>query len=193
MEVQWMDEYGDFNGKSHQDYTFENLVVHKGNRLAWAACLAVIETPGVAYNPLFIYGDSGLGKTHLLLAIANAMKARSYNVLYLPSTKIAEYEQRGEENREPDDRTSLLELDAILIDDVHLIAENETVLDIIFEIYNAFYEARKQLVFSSTVDPVMLEGIEERLKNRFTWGLVADLQQPDDEAAATILRMNEGK
>ena len=170
-------------------YTFENFVVGASNRLAHAACMAVAEKPAHAYNPLFLYGGVGLGKTHLLHAIGNACEKRYLQVLYVSSEEFT----NGLINSIRTHTTQVFRekyrrIDVLLIDDIQFIAGKESTQEEFFHTFNALHGQDKQLVISSDRPPKALVTLEERLRSRFEWGLTADIQPPDFETRVAILR-----
>jgi chromosomal replication initiator protein len=176
----------------NERYTFESFVIGKSNELAAAAAHAVSEAPGKTYNPLFIYGATGLGKTHLMQAIAHAvlLKDSSIRVVYLSAEQFlneviesmtarttSEFRRRYREN-----------VDLFLMDDVHFLAGKERTQEEFFHTFNALFEARKQIVLTSDRAPKEIPGLEDRLVSRFQWGMAADIGHPDLEHRVAILR-----
>ncbi len=171
-------------------YTFENFVVGASNQFAHAASLAVAESPALSYNPFFIYGVVGLGKTHLLNSIGNfVMQKGDLRIAYLTTEQFTNevinsirYDKMGEL------RKRYRNIDMLLIDDIQFLAGKERTQEEFFHTFNALYEAKKQIVLSSDRFPKEMPSMEERLRSRFEWGLIADLQQPDFETRIAILR-----
>ncbi|HSF67425.1 MAG TPA: chromosomal replication initiator protein DnaA [Nitrospiraceae bacterium] len=171
-------------------YTFKNFVVGAANQFAHAACMAVAEQPAKAYNPLFIYGDTGLGKTHLLNAIGNYVAERTdLRIAYLTTEQFTnEVINSIRYDKMMDLRKRYRHIDMLMIDDIQFLAGKERTQEEFFHTFNALYEAHKQLVLSSDRFPKDMPDIEERLRSRFEWGLIADLQPPDVETRIAILR-----
>lgn len=172
-------------------YTFETFVVGQGNRFAHAAAMAVSESPATAYNPFFLYGGVGLGKTHLMQAIGHKVTLANPKAKILYTT--SEMFTNEVINAIRDDRTIQLrnkyrKIDILMIDDVQFIAGKERTQEEFFHTFNALYEANKQIVVSSDRPPKEITTLEERLRSRFEWGLTADIQPPDFETRVAILK-----
>jgi chromosomal replication initiator protein len=172
-------------------YTFSNFIVGSANRLAHAASLSVAERPGHAYNPLFLYGGVGLGKTHLMHAIGNQVigKFPRKKVVYATSEKFTnEFITSIQQGRIDDFRNRYRRIDLLLIDDIQFIADKERTQEEFFHTFNTIHEDGKQIVLSSDRPPKAILTLEERLRSRFEWGLIADLTAPDLETRIAILR-----
>lgn len=180
----------EFNGFNPR-YTFDRFVIGAGNRFAHAAAKAVAESPARAYNPLFLYGDTGLGKTHLMQAVGQDILVREpgANVVFISSehftNQLIESIAKKATNRF---REKYRKVDVLLIDDIHFIAAKEATQEELFHTFNVLFDSRKQIVLSSDRAPKEIKGVEERLVSRFEWGLVTDIQPPDLETRMAILQ-----
>ncbi len=177
-------------------YTFDNFVVGPSNRFVHAACMAVCESPAKSYNPLFIYGGVGLGKTHLMHAVGQSIIQRNPNLkaLYISSESFTNQLISAIQNRTATRfRNVYRSVDILLIDDIHFIAGKESTQEEFFHTFNTLYDAHKQIVLSSDRSPKDIQRLEERLVSRFEWGLITDIQRPDLETRIAILRKKAEK
>jgi len=176
----------------NKKYTFESYIIGSNNELAHAASLAITKNLGKLYNPLFIYGGVGLGKTHLLQAIGNRISAnyKDGQVLYIPAERLTADLIEGIKNRTIEDlKTKYSKLDILIIDDVQFIAGKERTQDVVFSIFNELHGKNKQVILSSDRPPKAIPALEERLRSRFEGGMIADIGIPDFETRLAILKL----
>jgi chromosomal replication initiator protein len=178
-------------GQLSARYTFQNFVIGKSNELAAAAAQAVAAAPGKVYNPLFIYGETGLGKTHLMQAVAHDLmhRAPKTRVCFIGTEQFTnELVAAIQKRTTPEFRRRYRETDLLLVDDVHFLKRTEATQEEFFHTFNALYEAGRQIILTSDRPPSEIPGLEARLVSRFQWGMVADIEQPDLEHRIAILR-----
>lgn len=179
------------NASLNSTYTFDTFVVGNNNSFAHAASLAVAESPGSSYNPLFLYGGVGLGKTHLMHAIGNEIlrSNKSAKVLYVTSERFTnEFIDAIKNNKMEAFRNKYRTIDVLLIDDIQFIVGKERIQEEFFHTFNTLYESKKQIILSSDKPPRDIQLLEDRLKSRFEWGLIVDISLPDYETRFAILR-----
>ena len=178
-----------------RDHTFKNYIVGESNKLAHAASIAVAKKPGTAYNPLFLYGGVGLGKTHLMHAICNEIERRNpqKKVLYIPCEQFANEFIKDVRSGEMERfKKRYREVDALLVDDIHFLTGKEVTQEEFFHTFNALHSRGKQVVISSDRPPKDIELLEQRLRSRFEWGMIADIGRPDFETRLAII-LNKAK
>ena len=185
------DEDEDENHRLNPKYTFDHFIRGESNAFAYAAAFAAAETPGEMYNPLFIYGGVGLGKTHLMHAIGNYVREQdpSKRILYMTSeTFMNEMVNAIQQKKTYDFRAKLRMVDVLLVDDIQFIAGKEATQQEFFNAFNELHNENKQIVLTSDKPPKEIQRLEERLCSRFEWGLVADIQAPNEETRLAILQ-----
>jgi chromosomal replication initiator protein len=171
-------------------YTFESFVVGKGSELAYAAAQAVTSRPGEAYNPLFIYGGVGLGKTHLIQAVGNALLKKNprLNIMYVSAEKFSnDFISSIKEGAARDFQNRYRHIDLLLIDDIQFIAGKDRTQESFFHTFNELHQQNKQVIITSDRPPKAIPALEDRLKSRFEWGMIADVSAPDFETRTAIL------
>lgn len=170
-------------------YSFENFVIGPYNALAHAAAKTVSEKPGISYNPLFIYGKTGHGKTHLIQAVGNQVKKTGKKVFYVTSERFAvDYFNSLQSGTANNFKDKYRQYDVLIMDDVQFLATKEKTQEELFHLFNALHDTNKQIVFSSDIHPALLSGLEERLQSRFAQGMIVDIPAPDLESRAAILK-----
>jgi chromosomal replication initiator protein len=175
----------------NERYTFENFIVGSGNELAYAACQAIASAPGTRYNPLFLYGGVGIGKTHLIQAVGNAIVAadKSAHVVYISSEQfVQEFLDAIRYKKNTDFAGFYRSADVLIVDDMQFIAGKEKTQEEFFHTFNALHQANKQIIISSDKPPKDIPTLEERLRSRFNWGMSIDMQIPDFETRCAIVQ-----
>lgn len=179
----------------NERYTFDNFIVGSGNELAYAACQAIAAQPGTKYNPLFLYGGVGIGKTHLIQAVGNAVRTnnKDAHVVYVSSEQfLQEFVDAVRYKKNTDFADFYRAADVLIIDDIQFIAGKEKVQEEFFHTFNALHQASKQIIISSDKPPHNIPTLEERLRSRFAWGMSIDMQIPDFETRCAILQTKAG-
>lgn len=172
-------------------YTFDSFVIGPFNELAYAASWAIIKQPGVVYNPLFIHGSTGHGKTHLIQAVGNQIKANFPNkrIFYLTSEKFMhEYVTAVQNNRVPIFKEKYRKYDVLIMDDIQFLENKKSTQEELFHLFNSLYENNRQIIFSSDIHPNFIPGLEDRLKSRFSQGMIIDIPPPDHESRLQIIK-----
>jgi len=175
----------------NERYTFENFVVGSGNELAFAACQAIAAQPGTKYNPLYLYGGVGIGKTHLIQAVGNAMLSRKQGarVVYASTEQfVQEFVDALRFRKTTDFAKHYRGADVLIVDDMQFIAGKEKIQEEFFHTFNALHQANKQIIISSDKPPSDIPTLEERLRSRFAWGMTIDMQNPDFETRCAIIQ-----
>lgn len=181
--------YVNKNDNLNPKYSFETFVVGPYNALAHAAAKTVAEKPGITYNPLFIYGKTGHGKTHLIQAVGNQIKKTGKKVFYVTSERFAvDYFNALQSGTANNFKDKYRQYDVLIMDDVQFLASKEKTQEELFHLFNALHDNNKQIIFSSDIHPGLLSGLEDRLRSRFAQGMIVDLPAPDLESRAAILR-----
>ncbi len=182
---------GQDQARLNNKYSFDNFVIGSSNRFSHAAAVAVAEAPAKAYNPLFIYGGSGLGKTHLLHAIGHYAQSlyKGIRVRYVSSEEFTnDFINAIANNRAPEFQARYREIDILLIDDIQFLQGKDSTQEAFFHTFNTLHDHNKQVVVTSDLPPKQLTGFEDRMRSRFEWGLITDVQAPDLETRIAILR-----
>jgi chromosomal replication initiator protein len=189
-ELPLSDYYINKDDNLNPRYTFESFVVGPFNELAHAASQAVIKKPGITYNPLFLYGDTGRGKTHLIQAIGNYLKVTtSKKIYYVTSEKFSQdYINSLQNNKVNNFKEKYRRYDVLIMDDIQFFSNKEKTQEELFHLFNNLYDDNKQIIFSSDKHPNYIQNLEERLKSRFSAGMIIDIPHPDQESRAAILR-----
>lgn len=180
-----------FTGGLNPKYTFENFIIGKGNELAQAAARAIVQKPGETYNPLFLYGNVGLGKTHLMQAIGNEIIKTDpkKRILYVPCERfINDFVQALSLNKTESFKERYRKIDVLLVDDIQFLSGKEQTQEAFFHTFNELHQLNKQIVLSSDRPPKSIATLEDRLTSRFEWGMIADISSPDLETRSAILQ-----
>jgi chromosomal replication initiator protein len=198
LEAEISDKPQNTNSLSHsyrqglnERYTLDNFVVGAGNELAFAACQSIAQNPGMKYNPLFLYGGVGIGKTHLIQAVGNALSTKSPDarILYISTEQfVQEFVDALRFRKTADFASFYRTADVLIVDDIQFIAGKEKIQEEFFHTFNALHQANKQIIVSSDKPPRDIPTLEERLRSRFTWGMSIDMQTPDFETRCAIIQ-----
>ncbi len=190
-ELPLQDTYVNKEDGLNPRYIFDSFVIGPFNELAYAAAQAVLKKPGIMYNPLFIYGSTGFGKTHLIQSIGNGVKKQNpgKKIQYVSSEKFStDYVNSLQNNRVGDFKEKYRKYDVLIMDDIQFLVGKEKTQEELFHLYNALYENNKQIIFSSDKHPNYINGLEDRLKSRFGSGMIVEITMPDYESRLAILR-----
>ena len=190
-ELPLNDLYIDKNDNLNPRYTFNSFIIGSFNDLAHAAAQAIIKNPGVVYNPFFIHGGTGLGKTHLIQAVGNYIKEENSNkkIHYITSEKFSiDYITSLQNNKINDFKEKYRKYDVLIMDDIQFLSNKNKTQEELFHLFNSLYENNKQIIFSSDQHPNFIPGLEERLKSRFSAGMIVDIAHPEYESRLAILR-----
>lgn len=187
-ELPLNDYYIDKNDNLNPKYQFETFVVGPFNQLAHTAAKTVVTRPGITYNPLFIYGHTGHGKTHLIQAVGNKLKKMGKKVLYATSERFAvDYITSVQSGTANNFKDKYRQYDVLIMDDVQFLSKTDKTQEELFHLFNAYYDTNRQIVFSSDVHPSLLNSMEERLRSRFNQGMIVDIPRPDFESRMAII------
>jgi chromosomal replication initiator protein len=190
-ELPLADVYVDKESNLNPRYTFESFIVGSFNNLAYAAAQAILKNPGVTYNPLFVYGGTGVGKTHLIQSVGNHLrKDLKKRVLYITSEKfLVDYISSLQNDTTNVFKEKYRNFDTLIMDDIQFLSNKEKTQEELFHVFNSLYDSNKQIIFSSDVHPNFIPGLESRLKSRFSAGMIVDINQPEYEARSSIITM----
>ncbi|MDA8611252.1 chromosomal replication initiator protein DnaA [Candidatus Pacebacteria bacterium] len=191
QELPLADYYINKENNLNPKYIFDTFVIGSFNELAHAASQAIVKQPGIVYNPLFIYGSTGHGKTHLIQAVGNRIKEqyKDKKVFYLTSEKFAsEYVAAIQQNKMTTFKEKYRKFDVLIMDDIQFLADKEKTQEELFHLFNSLYDNNKQIIFSSDKHPSYMTGLEDRLKSRFNQGMIVDIPKPDTESRIEILK-----
>lgn len=180
----------------NERYTFENFIVGSGNELAYAACQAIAQNPGTKYNPLFLYGGVGIGKTHLIQAVGNTVNAKNKNahIVYVSTEQfVQEFLDAIRYKKNTDFAGYYRSADVLIIDDIQFIAGKEKTQEEFFHTFNALHQANKQIIITSDTRPKDIPTLTDRLRSRFEWGMAIDMQAPDFETRCAIIQVKAGQ